>query len=72
MFDTTKRIIYITKDKIVVAEVLDPATKKFGKSFEFGWENTTLDLTFAEIIKKLNSRKFRILEIGRASCRERV
>lgn len=61
MFKNPVRIISITKDKVIAIEVLDAASKKFGKSFEFGWSLTTLDLVLSEVTKKFNTHTFRIL-----------
>jgi hypothetical protein len=56
-----KKVIAISKDKIVVAEVNPTAKSKIGQAYEFGWKEETLDLVFAEIIKKFKTKSFRIL-----------
>ncbi|OGM05684.1 hypothetical protein A2125_00160 [Candidatus Woesebacteria bacterium GWB1_43_5] len=61
MSASPKRIISVTKDKVIVIEIVDPLGKKFGKSFEFAWDETTLDSVFSEAVKKFSSRDFRIL-----------
>ncbi len=60
MLTNTKKIIAITKDKVIASEVkLD--NKKLVSSFEFGWKPETLDLVFSEIKKRFKSSQFRIL-----------
>jgi len=56
-----KRIIAISKDKIVVVEVDPESKEKFGETHEFGWKPETIDLVFSEIIKKYKAKNFRIL-----------
>lgn len=61
MFIRPKKIIGITREKVIAIEVIDPVTKKFGKSYEFGWDYATLDMVLTEVVKKFNSKDFRIL-----------
>ncbi|OGM21601.1 hypothetical protein A2714_02095 [Candidatus Woesebacteria bacterium RIFCSPHIGHO2_01_FULL_38_9] len=60
MLTNTKKVIAITKDKVIASEVkLD--SKKLVSSFEFGWKPETLDLVFNEVKKRLKTSQFRIL-----------
>ena len=61
MLGGSTKIIYIGPDKLMAIEVLDVAGKKFGKSFSVGWTYETLDLALSEIIKKFESKDFRLL-----------
>ena len=54
-------IIAIAKDKIITAEINPGAKEKILQSYEFGWTSETLDLAFAEIVKRFKTKKFRIL-----------
>ncbi|KKQ51851.1 hypothetical protein A2865_04485 [Candidatus Woesebacteria bacterium RIFCSPHIGHO2_01_FULL_39_17] len=56
-----KNIIAIAKDKIIAAEIDLGTKEKTLESSEFGWTSETLDLAFAEIVKRFKTKKFRIL-----------
>ncbi len=61
MLFSNRKIIAIFRGKLIATEVYDPVTKKFGRTYEFGWQPETLDLTLAEVIKKFQSKQFWIL-----------
>ena len=55
MLTNTKKVIAITKDKVIASEVkLD--SKKLVSSFEFGWKPETLDLVFNEVKKRIEEK----------------
>jgi len=61
MLFSNRKIIAIYRGKLIATEVYDPVTKKFGRTYEFGWQPETLDLTLAEVIKKFQTNEYRIL-----------
>lgn len=61
LFSKKANIIVILKDKIIAVKVRVGKKCKLIKSFEYGWNNKTIDVVFSKIKSDLKLKKARIL-----------